>query len=362
LDTPPQHADRWRARRSRALKASKRTVDIVAAPGTRALPRGTRALPRAIALVAAAIILHAGATRADFPTRAITLVVGASPGGGVDSAARLIAKVLSGSLHQPVVVANRPGAYSRIAYDAVANSPPDGHTLLVATATAAIDIAIDPTASPNAVGDFVPVSTLATTDLVLVVGPSLRVRSVDELVATAREAPGQLNFSTPGPGTPYHLEGELFRTRTGIDIVHVPYKGLVQALTALMNGDVQMTFSSLPAALPFVRAGTLRALAVASPARSSLLPDVPTMKEAGIDGVDTAVWYGLLAPAGTPQDSVDTLAKAVRDASRSPDYARTLLAMGATPFTSAPDEFGRILRAEVAKWSRVISDAHLKLR
>ena len=355
MGIPQQHADRWRARRSGALEFSKRTVAVVAA-------LGIRVLPAAAALAGFALVVYPGATRADFPERPITLVVAASPGGGVDSAARLIAKGLSESLHQPVVIANRPGAYSRIAYDAIANSPRDGHTLLVATASVAIDVALDPKASPNVLDDFVPVSTLATTDLVLVVGPSLPVRSVKELVAAAREAPGQLNFSTPGPATPYHLEGELFKTRTGIDIVHVPYKGLVQALTALMSGDVQMTFSSLPAALPFVKAGKLRALAVASPVRSPLLPDVQTMAESGVDGVDTAVWYGILAPAGTPPRAVDTLAKAVRDASRSPEYEKALLTMGATPFATSPDEFGRMLHAEVAKWSRVVSAAQLHQR
>lgn len=292
----------------------------------------------------------------------MTLVVGASPGGGVDTAARLIAKALTASLHQSVVIANRPGAYSRIAYDAVAKSAPDGHTLLVATATVAIDIAIDPKARPNALDDFVPVSTLATTDLVLVVSPSLPVDDVQGLIDSAREAPGRLNFSTPGPGTPYHLEGELFKARTGIDIVHVPYKGLVQALTALMNGDVQMTFSSLPAALPFIRAGALRALGVASPVRSSLLPDVPTMRESGVDGIDTTIWYGLLAPAGTPAEAVNKLADVVRQASGSSEYEQTLLRIGAMPFATSPDEFGRRLRDEVIKWTGVVKAAHLRLR
>jgi tripartite-type tricarboxylate transporter receptor subunit TctC len=320
---------------------------------------------RAALVLALAVLTIGGIGRAaegDFPQRTITLVVGASPGGGVDTAARLIGKSFSDSLHQSVVIANRPGAYSRLAYETVAKSPPDGHTLLVATATAAIDIALDPTSTPNALDDFVPVSTLAMTDLVLVVSPALAVRSVRQLVAAARASPGQLNFSTPGPGTPYHLEGELFKARTGIDIVHVPYKGLVQALTALMNGDVQMTFSSLPAALPFIKAGTVRALAVASPVRSALLPDVPTMKESGIDGVDTAVWYGILAPAGTPKDVVDTLAGAVREASRSPDYEQTLVAMGATPFVMPTGRFGRMLQDEVAKWSAVVKAAGLQLR
>ena len=317
---------------------------------------------RALTFVAFASLALPGTACADFPERSITLVVGASAGGGVDAAARLIARSFSESLHQPVVVENRPGAYSRIAYATVAKAPADGHTLLIATATAAIDIAIDPAARPNAMRDFVPVATLATTDLVLVVSASLPVRSVDDLVAYARAAPGSLNFSTPGAHTIYHLEGELFKSRTGIDIVHVPYKGLVQALGGLLSGDVQMTFSSLPAALPFIKAGTVRALAVASADRSPLLPDVPTMKESGVDGVDTTAWYGILAPAGTPDSAIHALARAVRDASRSSEYRQALLDMGASPFTTTPDEFAGMLRAEVVKWSELVKRAQLSAR
>jgi tripartite-type tricarboxylate transporter receptor subunit TctC len=311
------------------------------------------------AFIAFASLALPGTARADFPERSITIVVGASAGGGVDAAARLIAKSFAEQLHQPVVVKNRPGAYSRIAYATVAKAPADGHTLLIATATAAIDLAIDPAASPNVMRDFVPVATLATTDLVLVVSASLPVRSVEDLVAYARAAPGSLNFSTPGAHTIYHLEGELFKLRTGVDIVHVPYKGLVQALGGLLNGDVQMTFSSLPSALPFIKAGTVRALAVASAERSPLLPDVPTMSEAGVDGVDTTAWYAILAPAGTPASAIDVLANAVRDASRSSGYRQALLDMGASPFTATPAELGDMLRAEVVKWSELVKRAHL---
>jgi tripartite-type tricarboxylate transporter receptor subunit TctC len=316
----------------------------------------------AFAAFAGSAIAFPGAACAEFPERSITLVVGASAGGGVDAAARLIAKSFTESLHQPVVVENRPGAYSRIAYATVAKAPADGHTLLIATATAAIDIAIDPAASPNAMRDFVPVATLATTDLVLVVSSSLPVRNVDDLVAYARAAPGDLNFSTPGAHTIYHLEGELFKLRTGVDIVHVPYKGLVQAFSGLLSGDVQMTFSSLPAALPFIKAGSVRALAVASADRSPLLPDVPTMHESGIDGVDTSAWYGILAPAGTPVSAIDALARAVRDASRSSEYRQALLDIGASPFTSTPGEFADMLRAEVVKWSELVKGAQLSTR
>jgi tripartite-type tricarboxylate transporter receptor subunit TctC len=317
---------------------------------------------RALAFVAFASLALPGAAHAEFPERQITLVVGASAGGGVDAAARLIAKSFAESLHQTVVVENRPGAYSRIAYAAVAKAPADGHTLLIATATAAIDIAIDPDASPNAMRDFVPVATLATTDIVLVVSASLPVQNVDELIAYARASPGSLNFSTPGAHTIYHLEGELFKSRTDVDIVHVPYKGLMQALSGLLSGDVQMTFSSLAAALPFIKAGSVRALAVASAERSPLVPDVPTMTESGVDGVDSTAWYGVLAPVGTPDSAIRTLAAAVRSASRSPEYRQALLDMGALPFVTTPGDFAQMLRAEVVKWSELVKRAHLSTR
>jgi tripartite-type tricarboxylate transporter receptor subunit TctC len=301
------------------------------------------------------------AAQAGFPDRPIMLMVGASPGGGVDAAARLIGRKISESLRQPVTVENRPGAYSRIANAFVAKSAPDGHTLLIATATAAIDVAVDPLANPNALRDFVPVSTIAMTDLILVVSPTLPVYNVAELVAYAQARPGELNYSTPGARTIYHLEGERFKLRTGIDIVHIPYRGLVPALAELISGNVEMSFASLPAALPLIRAGRVRALAVASAVRSPLLPDVPTLRESGVDGVDATVWYGILAPAGTPPDVVGILAGAIRDAARSPEYLQALLDMGASPLVTTPDEFGRKLRDEVARWGDVIKAAHVGL-
>ncbi len=318
-------------------------------------------LSRFFAVLVVALAGSMGAAQAAFPYKPIMLMVGASPGGGVDAAARLIGSKISESLLQPVTIENRPGAYSRIANASVAKSPPDGHTLLVVTATAAIDIAVDPLASPNALHDFVPVSTIAMTDLVLVVGQTLPVRNIADLVAYARARPGQLNYSTPGTRTIYHLEGERFKLRTGIDIVHVPYRGLVPALTEVVSGNVEMSFASLPAALPFIKAGRVRALAVASAVRSPLLRDVPTLTESGIDGVDATVWYGILAPAGTPGDVIGILAGAIRDAARSAEYRKALLDMGASPLVTTPDEFGTKLREEVARWGDVIKAAHIGL-
>ncbi len=314
-----------------------------------------------MACLGLAATLLAGPALAHFPDGPITLVVASSAGGGVDASARLIGVRISEALRQPVVIENRPGAYSRIASGIVAKAPPDGHWLLVITATAAIDIAVDPTARPNALQDFVPVTTIAMTDLVLVVNPALPIRSVQELLVQARASPGKLNFATPGARTTYHLEGELFKLRTGVDIVHVPFKGLVPALQSLMSGDVEMSFSSLPAALPFINAGSVRALAVTSPARSPLLPGVPTMKEAGVDGVDTTAWYGILAPAGTPGEVVATLAQAIRDVSQSVEYRRSLLNIGATPFVTTPAEFDTLLRSEIAKWARIIKSSQVPI-
>lgn len=315
----------------------------------------------AAVLIALTLVGPCASAQPDFPERPITLVVGASAGGGVDAAARLIALQFAAALHQPVVVEDRPGAYSRIAYGIVTKSVPDGHTLMVATATAAIDIAVDPKASPNALDDFVPVSPIASSDLVIVVAASLPVHTVSELIAYARERPGLLNFSTPGARTTHHLEGVLFMHRAGIDVVHVPFKGLAAALSSLASGDVEMCFSSIPAALPFIRAGKVRALAVASPTRSPLLPDVPTMKESGVDGVDTAVWYAILAPAGTPSKVVNTLSRVIQEASRSADYRDALANIGATPFALTPDEFGKLLHDEVAKWRNLIEVAHVSV-
>jgi tripartite-type tricarboxylate transporter receptor subunit TctC len=313
----------------------------------------------ALALAAFAPLAFSNAIAADFPDRPITLVVGASAGGGVDAAARLVGRKLAETLAQPVVIENRPGAFSRIAYGIVAGAPADGHTLLVATATAAIDIAVDPAARPNALRDFTPVATIATTDLVLVVDAAFPANSVRDLVALARQSPRKLNFATPGARTIYHLEGERFKLRANVDLVHVPYRGLAQALAALMSGDVEVAFSSVPAALRLLQAGKVRALAVASRERSPLLPDVPTMREAGIGDMEATVWYGILAPARTPDDVVDKIAQAVDQISHSSDYRRALLDMGAVPLVGTPDDFGRMLRDETVQWGQIIEAAQV---
>jgi tripartite-type tricarboxylate transporter receptor subunit TctC len=310
-----------------------------------------------MAVVAFAVV--AQAAPASFPNRPVTLVVGAAAGGGIDLTARLMALQLAQILGQPVVVENKPGAGTRIAGEYVAKAPPDGYTLLVTTAAATIDMAMKANAGGDAGRALAPVSTFAATALLLVVKPSLPVGSVASLIALARAAPGTLNFSSSGPGTIGHLCGELFKQRTGTDIVHIPYKGAAPSAAALVAGEVDMTFASLPAVLPFVKAGRVRVLATAGGRRSSLLPDVPSLAEEGVGGVDASLWYGVFAPGATPRAVVDRLAGAIAEVADSPAFAQQLTNMGAEVYVNPPGDLARLVRDDVARWSDVARIANV---
>jgi tripartite-type tricarboxylate transporter receptor subunit TctC len=288
-----------------------------------------------------------------YPSRAIRFIVGFTPGGGVDINARLLAARMSELLGQQVIVENKPGAGTNIANEYVAKSAPDGYTLLFNSSALAINLALyrNP---PYALRDFAPVSIFTESVNLLVVSAALPARSLQELIALARERPGTLNYSSAGSGASQHLAGELFKLRTGTSIVHVPYKGSAPALTALIAGEVQLSFSNTVAILQHVRSGRLRALAVAGAKRTELLPEVPTMKEAGVEGVEVPLWFGLLAPAATPREVVGTLANGVSRAARDPDLRRKLVEQGADPVGNSPEEFERQLRDEVARWIEVV--------
>ena len=288
-----------------------------------------------------------------YPTKPIRLVVGFTPGGGVDINARLLAAKLAEYLGQQVIVDNRPGAGTNIANELVAKAAPDGYTLLMSTATVAINMALYKKLNFDTLRDFAAVSLFSASPNVLVVNASVPVTSVAQLVALARERPGALNYSSAGSGTTQHLSGELFKTRTGTDIVHVPYKGTAPALTALIAANVELSFANIPAIHQHVKSGRLRPLASTGPKRSELLPEVPTMKEAGVD-MEVVVWYGVLAPAATPPEIVNKLAQLVARAAHSPDVRQRLLDQGAEPIGSTPEEFSRQLRAEVATWAEVV--------
>jgi tripartite-type tricarboxylate transporter receptor subunit TctC len=303
-----------------------------------------------------AIVLACAATTAPaqtYPAKPIRLVVGFTPGGGVDINARLFQPKITEYLGQQVIVENRPGAGTNIANEHVAKSPPDGYTLLINTAALAINLSLYRKVNYSA-SDFAPVSVVSMSPNILVVHSSVPVKSVKELVALARSRPGQLNFSSAGAGTTQHLSGELFNLRAGVKTVHVPYKGSAPSLTSVISGEVDLTYANIPAISAHVKSGRLRPIANLGPRRSDQLPQVPTMAEAGVKGVEVVVWYGIFAPAATPRDVVAKLADTLGRAARSPDIRQKLLDLGAEPVGNSPEEFGKLFREEVARWAEVV--------
>ena len=311
----------------------------------------------AAALFAAPV---ASALAQAYPSKPIRLVVGFTPGGGVDINARLLGPKLTEYMGQQVIVDNRPGAGTNIANEYVAKSAPDGYTLLINTAAVAINMALYKTVPFDTLRDFTPISVFSQSPNILVVHSSVPVKSVKELVALAKSKPGALNYSSAGSGTTQHLAAELFKLRTGVNIVHVPYKGSAPSLTALIGGEVSLTFANIPAIYQHVKSGRLRPLASAGPKRSELMPEVPIMAEAGVKGVEVVVWYGVLAPTGTPKDIINTLAGNIRKAAFSPDTKQKLVDQGAEPVGSTPEEFAKLLREEVTKWAEVVKASGAK--
>jgi len=306
-------------------------------------------------LLALALAAHGAAALAQpFPSRPLRLVVGFTPGGGVDINARLLASKLSELLGQQAIVENRPGAGTNIANEYVAKSAPDGYTLLFNSPAVVINMALYRSPPYDALRDFAGVSVFSESTNILVVPASLPARSLQELVALARERPGALNYSSAGAGSTQHLAAELFKLRSGTSIVHIPYKGSAPSIAALLAGEVQLSFINPVAVGQHVRNGRLRALAVAGARRSALMPEVPTMKEAGVEGVEVPLWFGMLAPAATPRETVNSLATAVIRAANSPDMRKRLLEQGAEAVGNTPEEFDRQLREEAARWAEVV--------
>jgi tripartite-type tricarboxylate transporter receptor subunit TctC len=317
-----------------------------------------RSILRVIALCLAAT--SASVQAQAFPTRPIRLVIGFTPGGGVDINARLLAAKLSDLLGQPVIVDNRPGAGTNIANEYVSRAAPDGHTLLMGTPALAINMALYKNLSYDTLRDLAAVSMFSQSPNILVVNSSSPVKSISDLIALARAKPGVLNYSSAGSGTTQHLAAELLKLRTGTNIVHVPYKGSAPSLTALIAGEVDLSFANIPAILQHVKSGRLRPLASTGSRRSELMPEVPTMQEAGLD-VEATVWYGVLAPAATPRAVVNTLADAIVQATRAPDIKQRLVDQGAEPVGDSPAEFDRILRKEVLKWGEVVRTSGIQM-
>jgi tripartite-type tricarboxylate transporter receptor subunit TctC len=295
-----------------------------------------------------------------YPAKPVRLIVGFTPGGGVDINARLLASKLTDLLGQQVIVENKPGAGTNIANEFVARSTPDGYTLLVNTAAVAINMSLYKQPGFDTLRDFTAVSIFSTSPNILVVNSQVPMKTVQDLLAQARAAPGKLNYSSAGAGSTQHLSGELFKTLTRTDIVHIPYKGTAPALTALISGEVQLSYANIPAISAHVKSGRLRPLATTGPKRAELMPDVPTMKESGVD-MDVVVWYGVLAPSATPREIVNKLADAVTKAAHAPDIRQKLIEQGAEPLGNTPEEFGKLLRQEVATWAAVVKASGAKV-
>ena len=294
------------------------------------------------------------ATAQNYPNRPVKIVIGFTPGGGVDINARLLASKLTEYLGQSVIVENKPGAGTNIGAEFVARSAADGYTLFFNSPAMAINMSLYKNPGYDIVKDFTPVSVFSDSTNILVVPASLPAKSVKELVALARDKPGALNFSSAGAGSTQHLAGELFKLRTGTQMVHVPYRGSAPSIAALLTAEVQLSFVNPLAIGSHVKSGRLRALAVAGPKRAGLLPDVPTMKEAGVEGVEVPLWFGLLAPAGTSREIVATLAAGVQRAAKDPEMRKRLEEQGGEPVGSTPEEFSRLLREELTKWAEVV--------
>ena len=297
----------------------------------------------------------------DYPARPMRWVSPWPPGGANDIFSRIIAQRLSETLGQPVVVENRPGAAGAIGTEAVAKSPADGYTLTLGSSpTHAIAPSLNPALPYDPLRDFDAVTLVAVVPNVLVVNPALPVTSVRELVALAKSRPGTLNFASAGNGTSQHLSGELFKVMAGVDMVHVPYKGTAPALAELLAGQVQLTFDNIPALLPHIQSGKLRALAVTPATRSAALPNLPTVAEAGVAGYDASVWFGVFVPAGTPRPLVLRLHGEIARALAAPEIKSRMAALGAEVSGIGPDAFRDFWRKEIPKWAEVVKAAGIK--
>jgi tripartite-type tricarboxylate transporter receptor subunit TctC len=304
--------------------------------------------------------MPATAAETDYPNRPVRLIVGFTPGSAADITARVMGQRMAQTLGQQFVVESKPGAGSSLAAEAVARAPKDGYTLFLLSSANIANAAINPNLSFDVAKDFAPIALVDTAAVILVVPPPTGVKTVQELIELAKSKPGQLAYASTGVGGAPHLSGELFSMRTGVKLVHVPYQGSPQAATDLLAGRVAMMFSPASAVVSQVEAGSLRALASAASKRPSILPNVPTMAEAGVPDFDTSIWFGLVAPAGTPRPVLDKLAGAVREAMATSEVVTALRPQGMDPLSGGPDEFGRHIASEIKRWGEVALAAGLK--
>jgi len=314
-----------------------------------------RRLSARIAVVALALG-QAGAVlaQAAYPTKPVKIIVPYSAGGPADIYARFVGDRLQKAMSQPFVIENRPGAGAIIGTDAVAKSPPDGYTLLMMSNTHTVNESLFTKKPYSLLRDLAPIAPINYSDLILVVHPSVPAKNLKELIALAKAKPGSLNYASSGPGTPYHMAGELFKAMAGVDLVHVPHKGSAEARTDVLAGNVQMMFDAITTMAPLVQSGKVRAIATSGKTRSSIMPNVPTLNEAGVPGYDAVIWLGMMAPAGTPKAVIDTLNANIQKVVSAPDVKDAWAKQGAVPMRMSPDEFGKFIEQDIQKWAKVV--------
>ncbi len=318
---------------------------------------------RIIGMVVATSVFAAPASaqlQQTYPNRPIRLIAAQAAGAGTDIAARLFGQQLADAFGQQVVIDNRPGAGGIVGTELAAKASPDGYTLMMAAISQAVLPSMHKKLPYDIVKDFAPVSMVISYPFLLVVHPAVAAKSVTELIDLAKARPGQLNYASQGVGASAHLTGELFKSMTGINVVHVPYKGVAIAIVGILAGEASMGFYSVSATLPHVKTGRLRALAATGAKRSPSLPDLPTVAEAGVPGFEVSTWGGVLAPAGTPKSIITKLHGALKRILQLPDVKERLAAIDFEPVGNTPEEFGAFIKKEVARWGKVVRDAGIK--
>lgn len=317
----------------------------------------------AAAVLAAALsgVLALPARATDYPTRTVKIIAPFGAGGPADIYTRVVAQELDKTLHEPFVVENRPGAGTTIGTEVAATSAPDGYTLLVVSGTQTVNETLYTKKKYRLMRDLVPIAPIVDSDLVLVVNPQVPVKNLGELLALARAKPGVLNFGSSGPGSNYHMAAELLKNLTGIKIVHVPYRGSGGMRNDILSGNIQMLFDSVPTMAPWIEAGKVRAMGTSGTQRSPILPNVPTLAEAGVPGFQATLWVGLMAPKGTPQPIIANLNSEIGKILARPDIKASWEKQGATPFIMTQPAFATFMQAQVDKWAKVIKENHINL-
>ena len=313
-------------------------------------------------LIAAIAALSVPAAAQSWPNKVVKIVVPFGPGGPADVYARILGQELSEVFKQSFIIDNRPGAGAVIGTDIVAKAPPDGYTLLLISNTHTTNETLFAHKAYSLMRDFVPVAPINSSDLVMVVHPSVAAKTLQEFIALAKANPGKLSYASSGPGTPYHMAGELFKAMSGTDILHVPHRGSAEARNDVMGGHVQMMFDAVTAMKGHIDAGQVRALATTGETRSSVLPDVPTMGEAGLPGYEATIWLGLMAPAGTPPEIVERLNAEIARIVAKPAIKEAWAKQGAVPLTMTPAAFGTFMQHDIDKWAKIVELSGAKVQ